>query len=134
MLPTSNPVVLFDGVCNFCNGAVNFLIRQDGEGSLRYAALQSDAGQQLLQQYGLPEANFNSFVLIKEGKVYQRSGAALKLLPYLPWYWQWANIGWLLPPSLRDGIYNLIAKNRYRWFGKKEACMVPTPEVRQRFL
>lgn len=129
-----HPIVLFDGVCNFCNGAVNFLIRQDVGARLRFAALQSAAGQQLLQQYGLPQTSFASFVLIKNGQVYQKSDAVLQLIAYLPWYWQWPKGGALLPTAVRNGLYDFIARNRYKWFGQKDSCMVPTAEIRSRFL
>lgn len=129
-----NPVILFDGVCNFCNGMVNFLIRQDRKGILRFAALQSSSGQRLLGQYGLPLQSFNSFVLIEGGKVYTSSTAGLRLYKHLPWYWQWTQLFWIIPPFLRNAVYDLIARNRYRWFGRKEQCLVPTAEVRERFL
>lgn len=134
MNTAARPIILFDGVCNFCNGAINFLIRQDRTGQLLFAPLQSSAGQALLQQYGLPTEQFGSFVLIKSGNVYQKSSAALQVVPHLPWYWQWAKLGALLPVRWRDGLYDFIARNRYRWFGKQAVCMVPTKEVRARFL
>lgn len=130
----NNPIILFDGVCNFCNGTVNFLLRQDKKKVFRFAALQSEAGQKLLAQYKLPTENFDTFLLLDEGKVYKRSAAALRVGNKLPWYWQWSQIFWLIPPFLRDGLYQLIAKNRYKWFGKKDSCMIPTPEMKNRFL
>lgn len=129
-----HPVVLFDGVCNFCNGTVNFLIRQDQKKVLRFAALQSEAGQKLLQQYQLPKEDFASFILIDDGKVYSRSTAGLRLYGKLPWYWKWTQVFWIVPKLFRDDIYNLIAKNRYKWFGKKDVCMLPSPEDKNRFL
>lgn len=128
------PIVVFDGVCNFCNGTVNFVIRQDKNATLRYATLQSDVGQQLLQQYGLPQTNFKSFVLIEGGKAYTRSAAVLRLSRHLAWYWRWSQIFWLVPKFVRDAVYDLVAQNRYRWFSKKSQCMIPTPEMRSRFL
>lgn len=128
------PVILFDGVCNYCDAVVNRLIRADRKGRLRFAALQSEAGQRLLAEYGLPQKDFDSFVLIENGKAWNRSTAMLHLLHYLPWWWQPARLGWLLPRALRDGLYNWVARNRYRWFGRRDACMIPTPEVRARFL
>ncbi|MBB1283808.1 thiol-disulfide oxidoreductase DCC family protein [Flavisolibacter sp. BT320] len=130
----NHPVVLFDGVCNFCNGSINFLIKQDKKAVFRFAALQSAAGQQLLQAYNLPQKDFESFVFLEKEKVYRQSSAALKLARHLPWYWQWTQVFWLLPKPIRDAAYTLIARNRYKWFGKKEACMVPTPDMRSRFL
>jgi predicted DCC family thiol-disulfide oxidoreductase YuxK len=131
---TTGPVVLFDGVCNFCNGTVNFLIRQDREKKLRFAALQSEAGQALLREHGLPTGEFGSFVFIEAGKAYTASTAGLRLYRHLPWYWRWTQIFWIVPRPLRDAVYNWIARNRYRWFGKKNACMIPTPDMRERFL
>ena len=132
--PTEYPVVLFDGICNYCNALVNFLIRQDKKKKLRFAALQSAAGQRLLEQYGLPKDHFDSFIVINRGKAYQRSTAALILYNKLPWWWKWTQLFWIFPPFIRDAVYNIIARNRYRWFGKKDQCMVPGPEVRERFI
>jgi predicted DCC family thiol-disulfide oxidoreductase YuxK len=128
------PVILFDGICNFCNAGINFIIRQDKNKIFRFAALQSEAGQKLLKQYGLPTEGFGSFIFIDDGKVYQRSAAGLKVYGKLPWYWKWTQFGWIAPRFLRDGVYDFIARNRYRWFGKKEKCMIPSPDVRSRFL
>jgi len=131
---TEKPVILFDGVCNFCNGAVNFVLKQDKKGIFNFAALQSAAGQKLLQQYNLAMKDFDSFVLIENGKVYKKSTASLRVMNQLPWYWKEAQILRIVPRFLRDAIYDFIAKNRYKWFGKKEQCMIPTPEMRNRFL
>jgi predicted DCC family thiol-disulfide oxidoreductase YuxK len=129
-----HPVVLFDGVCNFCNASVNFLIRQDKKNVFRFAPLQSEYGQKLLETYQLPKKQLDSFVLIDNGKVYKSSNAGLRLYGKLPWYWKWTQLFWIVPRFIRDGVYNLIARNRYRWFGKKDSCMIPTPSVRNRFL
>ena len=130
----NQPVILFDGICNFCNAGINFIIKQDKKKRFRFAALQSEAGQRLLQQYGLPKAGFESFVLIENGKVYQRSTAGLRVYGKLPWYWKWTQFAWIAPRFFRDGVYDFIARNRYKWFGKKAACMIPSPDVRSRFL
>jgi predicted DCC family thiol-disulfide oxidoreductase YuxK len=129
-----NPVILFDGVCNFCNGAINFVLKQDKKGVFRFAPLQSEAGRRLLQQYNLPTEEFESFVLIDQGKVYKKSNAALRVMNKLPWYWKESQIFRVIPTIFRDAIYDFIARNRYKWFGKKDQCMVPTPEMRSRFL
>lgn len=128
------PVILFDGICNFCNASVNFIIRQDTKKIFRFAALQSEAGQQLLQQHQLPKEGFDSFVLIENGKVYRKSSAGLRVYGKLRWYWKWTQLAWIAPEFIRDGIYDFIARNRYTWFGKKEECMIPTAEVKERFL
>jgi predicted DCC family thiol-disulfide oxidoreductase YuxK len=129
-----HPIILFDGVCNFCNNTINFLIRQDKKGVFHFAPLQSEIGQSLLRQQGLDQQQFDSFVLVTNSKAYLKSSAALQLIQHLPWYWQWARLLWVVPRPIRDGVYNWIARNRYKWFGKKDACMIPTPEVRSRFL
>jgi predicted DCC family thiol-disulfide oxidoreductase YuxK len=129
-----HPIILFDGVCNFCNGAINFVLRHDKKGVFRFAPLQSQIGQKLLEQYGLATKDFNSFVLIDNGKVYKKSAASLRVMNKLPWYWKEAQILRIIPTPFRDAIYDFIAKNRYKWFGEKDQCMVPTPEIRGRFL
>lgn len=130
----TQPVILFDGVCNFCNAGINFIIKQDQKKIFRFAALQSETGQQLLKKHNLPTEGFESFILIDNGKVYQRSSAGLKVYGKLPWYWKWTQMAWIAPQFIRDAVYNWIARNRYKWFGKKDACMIPSPEVRSRFL
>jgi predicted DCC family thiol-disulfide oxidoreductase YuxK len=130
----NTPIILFDGICNFCNAGVNFIIKQDKKKVFRFAALQSEAGQKILQQYSLPKEGFDSFVLIDEGKVYKKSSAGLRVYNKLPWFWKWTQLFWIAPRFIRDAVYDLIARNRYKWFGKKESCMIPTPEVRSRFL
>jgi len=127
-------IVLFDGVCNYCNGLVNFLLRQDRNRKLRFAALQSAAGKRVLASHGLSLDYLDSFVLIDKGRALTRSTAALILYNRLPWYWKWTQIFWVFPRFIRDAVYNFFARNRYRWFGKREQCMVPSPEVKQRFL
>jgi predicted DCC family thiol-disulfide oxidoreductase YuxK len=85
-------------------------------------------------KHQLPSDNFDSFVLIDDNKSYLRSAASLQVLSKLPWYWKWTQILWIVPPFLRDAVYNIIARNRYKWFGKKEACVIPKPDVRSKFL
>lgn len=128
------PVILFDGVCNFCDASVNFIIRQDKKKRFRFAALQSEAGQNLLAKHNLPQKEFESFLLIENDRVYQKSSAALKVCSKLPWYWKWTQTFWIVPKFIRNAAYDFIARNRYKWFGKKEQCMLPTPDIRSRFL
>ncbi len=130
----NNPIILFDGVCNFCNSSVNFVIERDKKSVIKFAALQSDAGQQLLQQFNLSTSEFNSFIFIEAGNIYTASTAALKVSKYLTALWPLLYGFIIVPRFIRDGIYNWISKNRYKWFGKKDQCMIPTPEVRSRFL
>ncbi|HMR91998.1 MAG TPA: thiol-disulfide oxidoreductase DCC family protein [Chitinophagaceae bacterium] len=129
-----HPVILFDGVCNLCNSSVQFVIRRDKKGSFRFASLQGRSGQQYLQQYHLPVDDFNSFVLIENNRAYTRSTAALRVARRLGGGWKLLYGFIVIPRFIRDAVYNLVAKNRYRWFGKKEACMIPSPELKARFL
>src|SRR5215211_5466222 len=105
------PIILFDGVCNFCNGIVNFINRQDNQRIFRFADLQSAAGRQLLQEYHLQTNNMDTFILIDEGKAYERSTAALKLYNKLPWYWKWTQLFRIVPRFIRDAVYSFIARN-----------------------
>ena len=130
----TGPLVLFDGVCRFCNASVNFIIDHDRRGRVRFAALQSAAGQEVLRRFGLPTAGFDSLVLVEGGRCYTRSGAALRIARWLDGFWPVLSALIMLPPVLRDGAYDLLARNRYRWFGRFDACRMPTPELRQRFL
>src|SRR4030095_3155492 len=133
-MDVDKPIILFDGVCNFCNSMVNFVIRQDRKNVFLFCALQSPAGERLLKEYNIDWKANDSFVVIAQNKAYLKSDAALKLYNRLPWYWKWTQMFWIVPKFIRDWVYNVIAKNRYKWFGKQEVCMIPTPEVRQKFL
>lgn len=128
------PVIFFDGVCNFCNYWVSFIIRHDKKKIFLFAALQSAEGQKLLKERNLPADMPETFLLLDNGKLYMKSTAALRLYNKLPWYWKWTQLFWIVPKFFRDWVYGIIARNRYRWFGKRETCMVPTPELRERFL
>lgn len=129
-------VVLFDGVCNLCNGAVHFILDRDPDERMQFASLQSDAGKELLRTRGfpIPEGDPNSVLLVVDERVYDGSGAALRIAARMKWPWKIFAVFLVVPWFLRDLVYYLIAKNRYRLFGKSEACRVPTPELRARFL
>ncbi len=129
-----NPVILFDGVCNFCNSAVNFTLKRNTKANIRFAPMQSEAGQKFLQQYNLPADDMQSFIFIDDGVVYKQSTAALKVCRYLRGLWPLCYGFIIVPKFIRDGMYNWIAKNRYKWFGVQQSCMIPTPEVSARFL
>ncbi len=126
-------VILFDGVCNLCNGFVNFLIDQDKNKRFRFASLQSDFGESILKKYHLPTQNFQSVVALESGVLFTKSAAVFKVVESLP-RWRWVLLFNILPNFFLDGIYGLIARNRYRVFGKRASCRVPTPELRERFL
>ncbi|WP_247232386.1 thiol-disulfide oxidoreductase DCC family protein [Telluribacter sp. SYSU D00476] len=127
-------IVFFDGVCNLCNGAVNFLIDHDAKQRLRFASLQSEAGQAVLQKYGLPQHQYESFLLLKGDRLYQKSDAALEVARLLGGMWTGFYVFKLVPRFLRDAVYSWVARNRYRWFGKNSSCRMPTPELRGRFV
>jgi len=127
------PVILFDGVCNLCTGSVQFILKRDKEKRFLFASLQSSYGQDLLRQFDLPTNTFNSFILYQDGKVLTRSTAALEMFQQLKG-WKWVKIFRIVPKFIRDAVYNLIAKNRYKWFGQKNECWLPTPDLKGRFL
>ncbi|MEJ7609824.1 MAG: thiol-disulfide oxidoreductase DCC family protein [Ferruginibacter sp.] len=127
-------IILFDGVCNLCNSAVKFVIKHDRKQKFRFASLQSDTGQRLLKEHNLPANDLNSFVYVKDDKVYTSSTAALKVSKLLTGPVKLLYGFIIVPPFIRNAVYRFIANNRYRWFGKKDSCMIPTPELRARFL
>jgi predicted DCC family thiol-disulfide oxidoreductase YuxK len=128
------PVILFDGICNFCNGIVKFIIRRNSKTTIYFASLQSEAGKKLLKQYDLPLNNMQTIVFIEGGIAYTRSTAALRVCRHLRGLWPLCHVFIIVPRFIRDGIYNWIAKNRYKWFGVRQECMIPTPEMKTRFL
>lgn len=130
----AQPLVLFDGVCSLCNHSVDFLLRQDRTGRLRFASLQGETGALVGDIFSHPTAQLDSIVFVESDRLYTHSTAALRLLPYLSWYWQVGRVGWLVPRVLRDGLYGIVARNRYRWFGMRDTCRMPTEETRARLL
>jgi predicted DCC family thiol-disulfide oxidoreductase YuxK len=127
-------IVLFDGVCNFCNYWVNFAIKRDKKKKLKFTTLQGETAKQLLPQYNINPSSLSSVILIDTGKAYTQSSAAIRICKYLNGGWKLFYGLMIIPKFIRDFFYNIIARNRYRWFGKKESCIVPTPELRERFL
>ncbi|CAM3715471.1 thiol-disulfide oxidoreductase DCC family protein [Mesobacillus thioparans] len=127
------PVILFDGVCNFCDASVQFILERDRNETFLFASLQSDAGQKLLKEHDVSD-DVDSMVLIEDGKVYYKSAAALRISRHLDGAWKLLYILILVPAPLRNMVYDLIAKNRFKWFGQKDSCMLPPPNVRRRFL
>ena len=127
-------VILFDGVCNLCNGAVQFVIARDPGARLQFAALQSPAAARLVASAGSRHALPDSIVLVEDGRLWTRSTAALRIARHLRFPWPAAYALIAVPRPLRDWVYDLVARNRYRWFGRRDVCMVPTPALRARFL
>ncbi|MGG6312817.1 thiol-disulfide oxidoreductase DCC family protein [Paenibacillus macerans] len=130
----NHPVVLSDGVCHLCQGAVKFIIKRDPGGRFRFAALQSEAGQRLLQSNMPATETLDTIVLIERGACYTRSAAALRIAKGLRYPWPLLYALILVPRGIRDAAYRTVAKHRYRWFGKDETCLVPTRELKERFL
>jgi predicted DCC family thiol-disulfide oxidoreductase YuxK len=127
-------IILFDGVCNLCNRSVQFVIRHDKKDQFIFGSFQGKAGQKYLQQYHLPSGNFNSFILIEDEKLYTESTAALRVCKLLGGGWRLLYVLVIVPGFIRDGIYRIVARNRYNWFGKKDVCWVPTTALKEKFL
>ncbi len=132
--PYKFQVILFDGVCNFCNSTINFVIRKEKYKTLKFAAMQSTAGTQLLEQYNFPPEEMRSFIFIENGIAYNKSSAALRVCKYLKGAWPLLFAFIIVPPFIRNAVYDYVAKNRYKWFGIQEKCMIPTPALKVKFL
>jgi predicted DCC family thiol-disulfide oxidoreductase YuxK len=117
-----------------CDRSVQFVLKRDRHKKFRFASLQGEKGQKILKQFSLPANDFYSFVLVEDDKVYTRSTGALRVLKLLGGVWKLVYGLVIIPEFIRDGVYNWIARNRYKWFGKKQECRIPTPEERERFL
>ena len=126
--------MLFDGECNLCNGAVQFVLRRDPKARFRFASLQSAAGRAVLEATGNRATLPDSIVLVQDGRVRVKSAAALAIARGLRWPWPLLAVFWLVPNPVRDLVYDWIARNRHRWFGRQQQCWVPTPALRERFL
>ncbi|MRX73583.1 DUF393 domain-containing protein [Bacillus lacus] len=127
-------VILFDGVCNFCDQSVQFILKRDKEEVFQFASLQSAYGQKFLEAAHLNQHNFSSMILVEDSSYYMKSAAVLRICKHLKGFYRLLYVLILVPKPLRDYLYDLIANNRYKWFGKKESCSIPSKEVRERFL
>lgn len=127
-------IILFDGVCNLCNSSVNFIIKHDKNEHFLFASLQSDVAKELLLQFTSKKIKIDSIILIEDGVIYEKSTAALKISTYLNGGFKLLYSFILIPLFIRDSIYDYVAKNRYKWFGKKDNCMIPTQKLQNRFL
>lgn len=135
MIKTQNkPIIFFDGVCNLCNASVQFILKRDVNKLFLFSSLQSDAAKDILLQYNLENFDLNSIILLENGIVYQKSTAILKIVKKLKGIYRYSYALIIVPKFIRDGVYSLIAKNRYKWFGKRDSCIVPTKELSLRFL
>lgn len=131
---SNNAVVLFDGVCNFCNSSVNFVIDRDKKQYFKFGALQSEEGKEVLLKIGDAEDYLDSIVLVEGEKVYKDSAAALRISRKLSGFWPMMYAFIIVPRPIRDAVYRFIANNRYAWFGKMDSCRIPTPDIRSRFI
>ena len=134
-LPQDKKIILFDGVCNLCNSSVQYVIQHDKKDIFRFVSLQSELGQKILKHIGINHIHTDSIVLYEPGiSYYYKSTAALHIAKGLSGIFTIATVFKILPTGLRDAIYDYVAKNRYKWYGKKDACMIPTPELKAKFL
>ncbi len=129
-----HPVLLFDGVCNLCNGSIQFIIPRDPAGTLRFAPLQSELGQRVRKATGLSPDDLETVVLVDDGKAYTKSDAAIRVAEHLGGIYRLLSLGRVVPRGVRDRIYDFVAANRYDWFGRKDQCMLPDDDVSDRFI
>jgi predicted DCC family thiol-disulfide oxidoreductase YuxK len=128
-----HPVILFDGVCNLCNASVQKVIKHDPKSKFRFASLQGSFGQEVLKQFHLSGTDFNTFILLKDDQIYTKSTAALIVAKEMSGLWSLLYIFIIIPAFIRNFFYDLVAKNRYKWFGKQDACWIPTPDLKALF-
>jgi predicted DCC family thiol-disulfide oxidoreductase YuxK len=134
-IPNDKKIILFDGVCNLCNSSVQYVIKHDKKDEFRFVAIQSELGRKIIKHIGISQKNIDSVIFYKPGKVYYyKSSAALEIAKSLGGIFTYATIFRIIPSGIRDFLYDYIAKNRYKWFGKNESCMIPTPELKSKFL
>lgn len=127
-------LILFDGVCNWCNAWVSFTIAHDPAGQFKFATLQSEPAQRILCDLHLSATDYQTFLLLEEDHIYTKSTAALRVIRQLSWWWPLYYVGVLVPAPLRDVVYDFVARHRYRWMGRAMTCRVPTQEERDRFV
>lgn len=133
-IPKHKKLILFDGVCNLCNNSVQYVIKRDHKNIYLFAPLQSKVGQQIIEQFQIDTVKTDSILLYTNGKLYSKSTAALKVAATLGFSTNILSIFIVIPAFIRNWVYDFIAKNRYKWYGKKEACMIPTPELKSKFI
>jgi predicted DCC family thiol-disulfide oxidoreductase YuxK len=130
----NNTLILFDGVCNFCNSSINFIIKRDKKNYFKFSPHQSEYSKNILLLNNLKSENFESIILYENNKLYQKSTAALRIAKHLSGLWKLSYVFIIIPPFIRNFAYDIIAKNRYKWFGKREECMIPDAKMREKFL
>ncbi|CAJ0898102.1 hypothetical protein R20233_04215 [Ralstonia sp. LMG 32965] len=127
-------IVAYDAHCLLCSGSIQFLLRQDRQGVLHFASMQGKTGRRLLAQAGVNPNDVDTVLFVRDGQAWRESAAVLRILHVLGWPWRLAWIGWLIPAALRDAVYRRVARNRYRWFGRSDTCILPPAGTAQRFL
>ncbi len=134
-LPQDKKIILFDGVCNLCNSAVQFVIQHDKQDVFRFVVLQSELGQNILKHIGIDPKYIDSVILYEPGVAYYyKSAAAIEIAKNLGGFWHLGTVFRVIPTGISNQVYDYIAKNRYKWYGKKDSCMVPSPELESKFL
>ena len=134
-LPKNKKIILFDGICNLCNSAVTIVIKQDKKNTFLFAAIQSKKGKEIIDYLEIDIVKIDAIILYEPGVSYEvKSTAALKIMNDFGQFWQLTKLLWIFPKGLRNLVYDFIAKNRYKWFGKKESCMIPTNDLKEKFL
>ena len=129
-----NPLILFDGVCNLCNSSVQFIIKNDPAGYFKFAPLQSEISQNILKRYNMKTDDYDTFILYENNRIYTQSTGVLHVIKHFKNYYRFFYFFIIIPSFIRDYLYNFVARNRYRFFGRKEVCMIPTPELKARFI
>ena len=130
----SEKIILFDGVCNLCNSTIQKVIENDAKNQFKFASLQSEFGQNFLEKNNLSQRDFNTMILVDGTSFYTQSDAALRIGKELKGIYQFSGLLFIFPKFIRNSVYNFVSKNRYKWFGKRESCWLPTPELQQKFL
>ncbi|MCG3166880.1 MAG: hypothetical protein POELPBGB_02663 [Bacteroidia bacterium] len=130
----NHPVILFDGVCNLCNSSVQFIIKRDKKNIFRFASIQSEFGQRVIKRFGLADKNIDSIILFENDSVKIKSDAVIKIARQLGGIYSLLYVFNIIPEFIRNSVYDIIARNRYQWFGKKESCMIPTPDLKKLFI
>jgi predicted DCC family thiol-disulfide oxidoreductase YuxK len=134
-IPENKKIILFDGVCNLCNKTVNKVIDYDKKNTFLFTALQSETGQQIIKKIGINTNEVDSIILYENNMAYYiKSTAAIKIMNDLGGFWSVTKIFWIFPEGFRNWVYDIIARNRYKWFGKEDNCRIPTPELKAKFL
>ncbi len=130
----NQPIIFFDGVCNLCNSSVQFVIKHDTQKKFTFASLQSDAAKEILLQFGEKNYQLDSIILIDSNEMYSKSSAVLRVLKLLGGFYSLLYLFIIIPKPFRDWLYNYVARNRYKWYGKRESCMIPSEKLKNRFL